>query len=122
MLLWIEKKFFIKKIVLHDPFKVSKGFKHFLNFSKFSYGPPFASASDACGPPLWFWLKLSKSLKTCSYGSKLIFFIEKIVLHDSFNVWKGFKHFLIFWNFHVVPPLLVQVTSVVPPLVLGQNL
>ena len=46
--------FFIKEIVLDDLFKVSKGLKHFCNFLKFSCGPPFASASDPCGPPFGF--------------------------------------------------------------------
>ena len=64
MFLCIENNFFIKKIVLHDCIKVSKGFKHFLNFFKFSCGPTFASASDACGPPFGF-------------GSKFIIFNSK---------------------------------------------
>ena len=42
----------MKEIVFDDIIKVLKGLKHFLNFSKFPCGPPFASASDACGPPL----------------------------------------------------------------------
>ena len=44
----------MKKIVLDDSFKVSEAFKHFWNFFKFSFGPPFGSASDACGPPFDF--------------------------------------------------------------------
>ena len=47
-----QSKCFNKKIVLDDSINVWKGFKHFLNFLKFSCGPPFGSASDACGPPL----------------------------------------------------------------------
>ena len=47
----------MKKIVLDDSFKVSDGFKHFWNFLKFSFGPPFGSASDACGPPFGFGSK-----------------------------------------------------------------
>ena len=66
-------------------------------------------------------MKISKSFKTCSYASKIFFFIKKIVLDDSFKVWKGFEHFSNFGNFPVVPPLQVQVTPVVPPLVLDEN-
>ena len=47
----------MKKIVLDDSFKVSEAFKHFLNFLKFFFGPPFGSASDACGPPYGFGSK-----------------------------------------------------------------
>ena len=43
---------FMKEIVFDDILKISKGLKQFLNFLKFPCGPPFASASDACGPPL----------------------------------------------------------------------
>ena len=52
--LLLQNKFFLKKILLDDFFKVWKGLKHFFNFLKFSCGPPFASASDACGPPFGF--------------------------------------------------------------------
>ena len=41
----------MKEIVFDHIIKVSKAFKQFLNFLKFLCGPPFASASDACGPP-----------------------------------------------------------------------
>ena len=34
-----------------------EGFKHFWNFLKFCFGPPFGSASDACGPPFGFGSK-----------------------------------------------------------------
>ena len=52
----------MKEIVFDDIIKVLKGLKHFLNFSKFSCGPPFASASDACGPPFGFgWKFLNHS-------------------------------------------------------------
>ena len=44
----------MKEIVLDDSFKVLEGLKHFLNFLKFSCGPPFACASDACGPLFGF--------------------------------------------------------------------
>ena len=44
----------MKEIVLDDILKVSKPLKHFFNFIKFPWGPPFASASDACGPPFAF--------------------------------------------------------------------
>ena len=53
----------MKKIVLDDFFIVLKGLKHFLNFLKFSCGPPFGSASYACGPSFGFeskFLNLSK--------------------------------------------------------------
>ena len=45
---------FMKEIVFDDILKVSKGLKHFFNFVKFPCGPPFESASDACGPPFVF--------------------------------------------------------------------
>ena len=41
----------MKEIVLDDSFTVLESLKHFLNFLKFSCGPPFACGSDACGPP-----------------------------------------------------------------------
>ena len=44
----------MKEIVLDDILKVSKTLKHFFIFLKFHCGPPFASASDACGPPSAF--------------------------------------------------------------------
>ena len=44
----------MKEIVLDDSFTVLESLKHFLNFSKFSCGPPFACGSDACGPPFGF--------------------------------------------------------------------
>ena len=47
----------MKEIVLDDSFKVLEGLKNFLNFLKFSSGPPFACASDACGPPFGFGSK-----------------------------------------------------------------
>ena len=44
----------MKEIVLDDILKVSKALMHFFNFLKFPCGPPFSSASDACGPPFAF--------------------------------------------------------------------
>ena len=44
----------MKKIVLDDSLKVWEGFKNFWNFLKFSFPPPFGSASDACGHPFGF--------------------------------------------------------------------
>ena len=47
--------------------------------------------------------------------------MKEIALDDILKVSKALKHFLIFWNFPVVPPLQVQVTPVVPPLLLTEN-
>ena len=47
----------MKKIVLDYSFKVSEAFKHFWNFFKFSFGPPFGSASEGYGPPFGFGSK-----------------------------------------------------------------
>ena len=44
----------MKKKVFDDSLKVWEGLKDFLNFLKFPCGPPFGSASDACGPPFRF--------------------------------------------------------------------
>ena len=41
----------MKEIVLDDSFTVLESLKHFLNFLKFSCGPPFPCGSEACGPP-----------------------------------------------------------------------
>ena len=48
-------------------------------------------------------------------------FMKEIIFDDILNVSKGLKQFLNFSNFPVVPPLQVQATPVVPPLVLGKN-
>ena len=53
----------MKEIVLDDILKVSKALKHFFNFIKFPWGPPFAIASDACGPPFAFDWKFQNPLK-----------------------------------------------------------
>ena len=53
----------MKKTVLDDLFIVLKVLKHFFNFLKLSCGPPFGSASYACGPCFGFeskFLNLSK--------------------------------------------------------------
>ena len=44
----------MKKIVLDDIFSILKVLKHLFNFLKFSCGPPFGSAIDACGPSFGF--------------------------------------------------------------------
>ena len=44
----------MKKLLLDDSFKDSERLKDFLNFLKFSCGPPFGNPSDACGPPFGF--------------------------------------------------------------------
>ena len=44
----------MKEIVLDDSFEVLEGLKDFLNFLKFSCGPPFACGSDAFGLPFGF--------------------------------------------------------------------
>ena len=53
----------MKEIVLDDILKVSKALKHFFNFIKFPWGPPFAIASDACGPPFAFDWNFQNPLK-----------------------------------------------------------
>ena len=53
----------MKKTVLDDLFIVLKVLKLFFNFLKFSCGPPFGSASYACGAPFCFgskFINLSK--------------------------------------------------------------
>ena len=60
----------MKEIVFDDIIKVLKGLKNFLNFSKFTCGPPFASASDACGPPFGFGWKFLNHSKDVFFGPK----------------------------------------------------
>ena len=60
----------MKEIVLDDSFKVLESVKNFLNFLKFSCGPPFACASDACGPPFGFGSKFPNH-------SKRVFMVPK---------------------------------------------
>ena len=60
--LWLEDKFYNKKIVLDDFSNVWKFLKRFFNL-KFSCGLLFPSAIDACGPPFDFerkFLNLTK--------------------------------------------------------------
>ena len=60
----------MKEILFDDIVKVLKSFKHIMNFSKFSCGPPFASGSDACGPPFGFWWKFLNHSKDVFLGPK----------------------------------------------------
>ena len=94
----------MKEIVFDHIIKVSKGFKHFLNFLKFPCGPPFASASDACGRPLWFSVKISKSFKTCFFASKVNNFMKEIVFDHMIKVSKTFKYFMNLLKFPCGPP------------------
>ena len=60
-------------------------------------------------------MKISKSFKTCCYGSKIIFFKKKIVLDDFFNVWKCLKHFFNFLKFCCGPPFTSATDACGPP-------
>ena len=60
-------------------------------------------------------MKISKSFKTCSYVSKIFFLIKKIVLDDSFKVWKGFEHFFNFLKFSCGPPFASASDACGPP-------
>ena len=53
----------MKEIVLDDSFTVLESLKHFLNFLKFSCGPPFVCGSFACGPPFGFKSKFLNNSK-----------------------------------------------------------
>ena len=55
------------------------------------------------------------------FASKVNNFMKEIVFDDILKVSKGFKHFLNFLKFPCGPPLQVQVTPVVPRLVIGKN-
>ena len=86
----------------------------FLIFRNFPVVPPLQVQVTPVVPPL-FWVKISKSYKICSYGSKIIFFIKEIVLDDFFKVWKGFKYFVNFSKFSCGPPFASASDACGPP-------
>ena len=63
----------MKEIVLDDSFTVLESLKKFFNFLKFSCGPPFACAGDACGTPFGFRSKFLNHSKRIFIAHKEIF-------------------------------------------------
>ena len=84
----------MKGIVFDDIIKVMKGLKHFLNFLKLAFGPPFASGSDACGPPFAFGWKFLNHSKDVFFASKVNNFMKEMVFDYIVKVLKSFKQYL----------------------------